>query len=126
LPIGKPLTFTVCRGSACISGPFTVEQDDASVSAHAGFRIPAGSLDGVQSDMAEIQISQRESWAAIDVAYVQLDQSKLADGDQYVVTITNAINELLLRKEATVTYTKYYPNGPECDLQPCVQADVTL
>ena len=49
-----------------------------------------------------------------------------ADGDLYRVTVTDAAGVKLFAAERVVTYTESYPNGTDCDPDPCRQATFDL
>lgn len=49
-----------------------------------------------------------------------------ADGDRYRVTVTDAAGVKLFDAERVVTYAQSYPNGPDCDPDPCRQATFDL
>lgn len=49
-----------------------------------------------------------------------------ADGDLYRVTVTDAAGTKLFAAERVVTYAQSYPNGSDCDPDPCRQATFEL
>ncbi len=117
LPMGERLTLTVCRENACLSGEFTLGNADASSPDVAAFTI----RDTLTSSFyASVTVSRN---SGITIGYT--GSYDYSDGDRYTVTIEDANGQELLNKETTVTYTKSYPNGPECGPL-CMQADVTL
>ena len=122
LPMGETLTVTLCLDDACLSGQFSLDNADASVPGSSRFTIPTNYVHA-DSDHADITI---ERYSGISIQYYPSSSNALTDGDHYTVTIENGVGETLLTKETTVTYSKSYPNGPDCDQQPCLQADVTL
>jgi hypothetical protein len=122
LPTGDTLTATLCRGNACVSGPFTLGGADAAVSGITNFTIPANPAQS-NSPRASFTLGR---YPGITIEYTPSSPYDLADGDDYTITIENTAGDELLSRETTVTYTKSYPNGPDCDPNPCLQADVTL
>jgi len=47
-------------------------------------------------------------------------------GDRYRVTVLAADGRQLFDAERAVTYDEYYPNGPECDPDPCRRVTLDL
>ncbi len=121
LTLGEPLTVTVCRDDACISGPFTLGNGDASPAGAAQVTIPPN-YTRLSEDHATVTVSGSST---LNIEYFPGSTNYFADGDHYTVTLKNAAGQTLLSKETTVTYTKYYPNGPECGPL-CLGANVTM
>lgn len=116
MPMGERLTFTLCRENACLSGDFTLGNADASSPDTTVFTArPALS----SWPYASVTVGH----SGINIMYVDYG---FTDGDRYTVTIEDSDGQELLNRETTVTYTKSYPNGPDCDPHPCMQADVTM
>lgn len=52
--------------------------------------------------------------------HVQFAEATLHSGDHYVVTITDKYSGAVLGiADKKVQYANVYPNGPDCDSDPC-------
>jgi hypothetical protein len=47
------------------------------------------------------------------------DYKRQANGDRYRITVVDAQGKTVFDVERTAIYDEYYPNGPECDPDPC-------
>lgn len=47
------------------------------------------------------------------------DYKRQANGDRYRVTVVDAQGKSVFDVERTAIYDEYYPNGPDCDPDPC-------
>ena len=110
-------TFHVCRNQDCaqlhLAGLFVggLQNSAAFYNLHAGFEAPLFP--------SELVIDPRDTSAV--VLYVTTDPVALVKGDRYTVTIREDGRELGKFETTVTSYDASYPNGPLCDLVPCLR-----
>jgi hypothetical protein len=73
---------------------------------------------------ATARVTVTATGVRIDIDYRVYRSSDVADGDTYHVRLVAVTGETLADHQQTVNYTPYYPNGPDCDRDPCWSAGV--
>jgi hypothetical protein len=54
------------------------------------------------------------------------DYKRQANGDRYRVTVVDVNGKTILEVEKLATYEEYYPNGPDCDPDPCRRVAIDM
>jgi hypothetical protein len=109
---------TVCWNGACSA---LVTTDDAGKSAAVSLD-PLGALSGTASVSTEpsgatlLNVALRFFTRASDGS---LAYTRQANGDHYRVTVVDAQGKTLFDVDRAAIYEEYYPNGPDCDPDPC-------
>jgi hypothetical protein len=52
--------------------------------------------------------------------------TRQANGDRYRVAVVDAAGQTLFSAERAATYDESFPNGPDCDPEPCRRANLEL
>ena len=112
-----PTTITLCRNGTCSAGTATIEACFPDKSC-------AGSGPLMGSYLGNMSIQAKGDSIAFEIDSTD-DSAALADGDVYLVVVTQG-SDTLLSKSVTVTYLAEYLNGPQCDPVPCRNATVDL
>ena len=118
---GDVLTVAVCRNGTCISGQFAVSSSALSMGQSEGVSFPSATVyDSTKSDLVGAWISQTsESTAVLTVHDRPWSMNFLNNGDHYTVTLKNAAGDTLASFDQVVNYSSSWPNGPDCDAEPC-------
>ena len=112
-----PVTITLCRNGACHAGTATIQPCPPD----EGCVYPGTLMD---SYLGNFQIQAKGDGIAFEISSID-DSAALADGDVYLVIVTQG-SDTLLSKSVSVTYSAEYLNGPQCDPVPCRHATVDL
>ena len=112
-----PTTITLCRNGTCAAGTATMQFCLSDKSC-----VGSGTL--MNSYLGNFQIQAKGDSIAFAIDSND-DSAALADGDVYLVVVTQG-SDTLLSKSVTVTYLAEYLNGPQCDPVPCRHATVEL
>lgn len=119
-------TTTVCWRDVCAD---LVATSDAGNASQIAFDARRSLLDGDATvfsegkDGSRLEIVLRQFTRARDGDYVY---ARAANGDRYRVTVVAADGTKLFDAEKTVTYDEYYPNGADCDPEPCRRVAIEL
>lgn len=97
----------VCRNADCGSATVSL------AAGHEGAQIDASS--------ADVYLTTQAGGARLSVQFLQVyAPKKMADGDVYSVEVTNAgTGDVIAQESQAVAYALSYPNGPDCDPEPC-------
>ncbi len=112
-----PTTITLCRNGTCYAGTAAIQPCSPDASC-----VYSGSL--MDSYLGNFQIQAKGDSIAFEISSND-DSAALADGDVYLVVVTQG-SDTLFSKSVTVTYLAEYLNGPQCDPVPCRHATVDL
>lgn len=123
---------TVCWREVCaelVAAGDAGEAGEAGERRVFGFDERLGALDGDASIVAE---GNGASLLRIDLRYFtrardgDFTYTRSANGDRYRVTVVAPDGKPLFEAERTVTYEEYYPNGSDCDPDPCRRVDIQM
>ena len=115
--LADPLVLTLCRGSSlCASG--TISSSDLG---RDGVELTGGLSGGV---LTTFDLSRSGETIRYELQTDE-DSAALQDGDSYTLTISQA-GTVRASGSSAVTYSKSYPNGPQCDPVPCREATLNL
>lgn len=114
--------ITVCRNDECLSRSLS-GLSDPTEGIGVGVALPADptTIDQTQSPHASVTVwSKAGGQLSLSVEWWPWKPADLKAGDMYRVEITGTGGETRLRLTETVDrYMESYPNGKECDSQPC-------
>jgi hypothetical protein len=116
-------TLEVCRNDVCLSGDFRDISDAGQGIYAASLSMPNSSTRVASDPWASASVATTDAGVRIDIYYGSRD---VAHGDSYHVRLVAATGETLADYEKTVTYEAFYPNGPDCDENPCWRVGITF
>lgn len=85
--------------------------------------VGTATLSGEGPDASRLELELQFFTRARDGDFVYTRQ---ADGDLYRVTVVDAAGKTLFDVERAATYEESYPNGPDCDPEPCRRTTLDL
>ncbi|AKU98187.1 hypothetical protein AKJ09_04851 [Labilithrix luteola] len=114
------LQVKACWNGYCGTGSVDQEKDAGSGEPLPTlFQLQGGSLYGTVH-----RVDEGSGWTRLDVSVRPAAETK--DGDRYTLTVTDAQGAVLFDVERITTYSRSYPNGPDCDERACMNATHAL
>jgi hypothetical protein len=118
----KQSQLEVCRNDQCLSGGFAdLPMPSDSVGQSVELRPADGNLDPNISPRASATVWIQSAGAGrIQIQWFSFRLSDLKDGDQYRVTLKDQAGSARLSIDQKIDrYLELYPNGKDCDDEPC-------
>jgi hypothetical protein len=116
------LTVTLCRNGVCVQGPIIERAAPLAPGNSATTRLDSKAI---PTRFVVCTVHATDTGFRADLRWAE-QTSELTNGDRYQVVLRDASHAPLLNAKRRVTYSETYPNGKECDLEPCKTAVVEL
>ena len=121
--LSTPIEAVFCRNAVCETGTRKLFSTPYTV---AGLAISANT--GTVSGFGVIDVetgADVSSGYTLTIENLSFEMTPLQDGDTYSLKVTQGTTTLV-DWSGSVTYDKTFPNGPQCDVTPCLSRKITL
>jgi hypothetical protein len=112
-------TLEVCRNDVCVTGTYADIAEPTTSSSSATIELPDPATRAAKEPWATATVWKTETGYRLDIYYNVYGPNDVTNGDHYHVRLVATSGAVLADVEKTVTYQSLYPNGPDCDPEPC-------